>query len=716
VTPPTPSIALGTTQQFTAIGLFDDNSTQDLTTQVTWDSSAKNIATVDTKGLATAVAAGSATITATFGGISGSTSLAVTSANLVSVEVTPANPRIARGTTQQFKATGIFSDNTKQDFTAAAAWKSANPSVAPINGAGRATGAAAGTSVITASFGGISGSSTLTVTAATLVAIEVSPLNPGIALGTSQQFTAIGRFSDNTVQDLTFDATWSSASAGVATISNANGSNGLATSIAAGSTTIAATFGSVSASTLLTVTNATLVSIDVEPSTLSVPAAVHQKFTATGTFDDNTVQDLTTAVAWSSSVPAVATISSAAGSAGLALTVAPGATVISASFGNETGSTTLTVTSATLVSIEAAPPDSSITAGQTQQFAATGLFSDDSVFDLTMDVTWSSSAQGVATISNDTVSSGLATAVGPGVTTISARLGSVSSDDSGSSATLTVTAATLNSIVITPANSSIANGTIQLFTATGTYSDNSTQDITQIVTWMSSAPAVAGISNVAGSQGVATGVGIGSTTITAAMGSVVSSGATLTVTNAMLQSITIVPSSAMMAVKTNLQFAATGNFDNGTAQDLTRLATWTSSNKNVAAISNSTGSRGLATGVSVGGPVTITAAFKGKSGSTGLTVVIATLDRIIIQPATVTVAVGATQQFKALGSYNGGLFTQDLTRQVKWSSNRKSVAAVNNGFYKRGLATAVHAGSASISATKSSTTGVTIVPATITVQ
>ena len=81
-----------------------------------------------------------------------------------------------------------------------------------------------------------------------------------------------------------------------------------------------------------------------------------------------------------------------------------------------------------------------------------------------------------------------------------------------------------------------------------------------------------------------------------------------------------------------------------------------------------------------------------------------------------TVAVGATQQFKALGSYNGGLFTQDLTRQVKWTSNRKNVAVVNNGYYKRGLATAVNAGSASISATKSSTTGVTIVPATITVQ
>ncbi len=711
VTPPTPSIANGTTQQFVATGLFSDNSTQDLTTQVTWDSWEKSVATVDTKGLATSVASGSTMITATLGDISGSTSLAVTSATLVSVEVTPTNPSIDRGTTQQFKATGVFSDNTKQDLTGAATWKSATTSVATINSAGQATGVATGTSAITASFGGKSDTTTLTVTAATLTAIEISPLTPSIALGTTQQFAAIGRYSDNSTRDLTSDVTWSSATAGVATVSNATGSNGLATSVSAGSTTIAAALGSVSASTLLTVTSATLVSIDVEPSTLTIPAGLNQQFTATGTFSDNTVQDLTATVAWSSSAPAVATVSSATGSAGMALAVASGTATITASVGNVSGSTLLTVTNATLASIEVGPPDLSVPVSQTQQFTATGILTDNSTIDLTTAVIWSSSAKGVATVSNDTASAGLATTLTPGTATISATLGSMSG-----STTLTVTAATLKSIAITPASSSIASGTIQQFTAIGTYSDASTQDITQFVTWVSSVPAVAVISNAAGYNGTATGVSAGSTTITAALGSVVSNSATLTVTNATLQSISITPNSASMASKTNLQFTATGNFSDNTTQNLTKLVTWASSNKNVAAISNATGSKGVATGVSAGGPITITAVFKGVTGSTSLTVVNATLTSIVIQPATATVILGQNQQFTAQGSYNDGLFTQDLTRQVKWTSDNKNVAIVNNGFYNRGLTTGVGTGSAHISATKSSTTGVTIVPATITVQ
>ena len=70
------------------------------------------------------------------------------------------------------------------------------------------------------------------------------------------QFIATGTFSDNTMQDLTAQASWSSSSQSVATISNAAGSNGLVTSLAPGTTTIAATWGGASGSTLLTVNSA----------------------------------------------------------------------------------------------------------------------------------------------------------------------------------------------------------------------------------------------------------------------------------------------------------------------------------------------------------------------------------------------------------------------------------------------------------------------------
>lgn len=82
VTPAAPSVAAGATQQFTATGTRADGSTVDITATVTWTSSDEAVAafeTPDTSGLATAIAAGTATISATDAdtGISGSTDMTV---------------------------------------------------------------------------------------------------------------------------------------------------------------------------------------------------------------------------------------------------------------------------------------------------------------------------------------------------------------------------------------------------------------------------------------------------------------------------------------------------------------------------------------------------------------------------------------------------------------------------------------------------------------
>ncbi|HEY2113463.1 MAG TPA: Ig-like domain-containing protein, partial [Candidatus Angelobacter sp.] len=87
---------------------------------------------------------------------------------------------------------------------------------------------------------------------ATLVSISLTPTNPSIQVAKTQQFTATGAFSDNTTQDLTKTATWSSSNAAAATIS----STGLATAVNAGTTTIKAVSGATSGSTTLTVTTA----------------------------------------------------------------------------------------------------------------------------------------------------------------------------------------------------------------------------------------------------------------------------------------------------------------------------------------------------------------------------------------------------------------------------------------------------------------------------
>jgi len=529
ITPTNPTIALGTSMQLTATGVFAAVNPNDITDQVTWSSSDTAICTVSntagSKGLVTCMGGGIGvvTISASMSGQTGSTNLTVTPAQLVSIAVTPTNPSIPKGFQQQFAATGTFTDNTTQDMTASVTWSSSVPAVANVSNSGGseglATGVGVGTATITATDPGtsISGSTNLTVTSAQLVSIAVTPTNPSIPKGLQQQFAATGTFTDSSTQDITTFVAWSSSNTGVATISNAPGSQGLATGVSIGTTTITATdpASSISGVTNLTVTKAVPLSCAIAPSNPSIPLGHNQQFTATAAFSDNSSLDVTTLVTWSSSDTTVAAVSNAGGSQGLATSVAMGTATITATdpVSGVSCPTILTVTPAQLVSIAVTPPSPSITLGSTQQFTATGTFTDSSTQNITTSVTWSSGFVSVATISNAAGSEGLATSVSAGTTTITAT-DPVTSINGTASLTVT-TVVTLTSIAVTPPNPSIALASTQQFMATGTFSDSTTQDITTSVTWSSSDSAVATVSNAGGSKGLATSVAAGTTTITA---------------------------------------------------------------------------------------------------------------------------------------------------------------------------------------------------------
>ncbi len=335
VTPAVASIAAGDTQQFTATGLYSDLTTQNITSSVTWSSSLTSAATTSSGGLATGVGDGATTITATSGLISGTAALTVLPAELVSISVTPAVASIAAGDTQQFTATGLYSDLTTQNITSSVTWSSSLTSAATMSSGGLATGVGDGATTITATSGLISGTAALTVLPAELVSISVTPAVASIAAGDTQQFTATGLYSDLTTQNITSSVTWSSSLTSAATMS----SGGLATGVGDGATTITATSGLISGTAALTVLPAVLLSITVAPATASVPVGGTQPYTATGLYSNLTTQNITSSVTWSSSLTSAATMSSG----GLATGVSPGATTITATSGLISGTGQLTV-------------------------------------------------------------------------------------------------------------------------------------------------------------------------------------------------------------------------------------------------------------------------------------------------------------------------------------------------------------------------------------
>lgn len=710
VTPTAPSIAKGTSRAFTAVATFSDKSTQDITTSATWSSSNTSIATISndsgSNGLAQALAVGSTTITATYLSQTGSTTLSVTPAALTGIAVTPTTPSIAKGSSQQFTAVASFSDATTQDVTATATWSSSDTGIATISNSsgsnGLAQALATGSTTISALYNGQSGSTTLTVTAATVTSIGVTPTQPSIAKGTSQQFTAVAVFTDNSTQDVTVAATWTAADSSIASISNAAGSNGLAQALAAGSTAITASYGGQDGSTTLTVTPAAVTALAITPSDPSIAKGTTQAFTAVATFSDGSTQDVTVASTWSSSDTGIATISNAAGSNGLAQSLNTGSTVISADYRGQTATTTLTVTPAVVARIDVTPSFPSIAKDSTLQFAATAVFTDSSTQDITTAATWTSSDTSIATISNAAGSNGRAQTLAAGNTTITAQY----SGQSGST-TLTVTDATLVSIAVTPDSPSVASGFAQQFRATGTYSDMSTQDLTATVTWASTNTGIATISNAAGSNGLAQSVNPGSTTITATANAV-SGSTSLTVTAAILQSISIAPASGSVPAGYQRPFEATGTYSDGTTADITHQASWSTDDATIASIQSTGGAdNGLLTGVAPGS-TGVTASLGGISQTVAVTVSNATLQSLTLSPANATLQRGQTQQYLAFGLFSDGL-SLALTTQVTWASSNTAVATISNAAGSKGLATVrnLAIGSTTISASRAGVTGST---------
>ncbi len=178
-------------------------------------------------------------------------------ATLSSISVTPSNPSVPVGGTQQFTATGKYSNGKVQDLTASVAWASSRTDIATISGSGLAAGVAPGNATITAGSGTIAGSTILTVTQPTLTSIRVTPLSPQIALGENQRFTAVGTLTDGSTLDVTTTVTWSSSDVDVLLLNNSAGRYGMANTRGPGPATVTATSGNISGTTTASVVRRT---------------------------------------------------------------------------------------------------------------------------------------------------------------------------------------------------------------------------------------------------------------------------------------------------------------------------------------------------------------------------------------------------------------------------------------------------------------------------
>ena len=509
IAPDAQYIPVGGQLQLSLTGTYSDTSTQDITANATWSSSDPTLASVDpATGIVTGVANSNnnpVTITATYGSITSTTTVYVTDAVPVSIQLTPSTSSIANGTTQQYAVNVVYTDGSLQPVTAGLSWLSSSASVAGVNSDGLATALTPGQTTISVFYNSMSATASLTVTPSVLTNIVVTPITTVVGVNGNVQFTATGVFSDNSTQDMSSQVVWTSSNGAFATISAA----GLATGISTGSLTITATSGTISGSATLNVTTATLQSITITPDQPIVPPHSRTQLKAIGHFSDGSTQVLS-GVSWHSSAPQVAMVN---GSGVLRSKNSKNkAVTITATLNGVSGSTTVTVTSMTIQTVVIQPANPTMAKGTKLQLSLIGTFSDGTTqIDLTASARWQTSNYADAVVNR----LGLVSGVAAGSVTVTGSINGLASANT----TVTVTNATVQSITVTPANPTVALGSSQQFAASGLFSDGSTQDISNVVTWTSSTPTVA----VVNQSGVAASASHGTTNINATLTSITGS-------------------------------------------------------------------------------------------------------------------------------------------------------------------------------------------------
>jgi len=694
LSPLAPVIALGNTVALSAVGHYSDATQVDLSALGVWSSSDDLVVTVDAAGLVSTHSVATASVVVSYLGLSASVDVEVVAAELQSLSISHLSPDMPLGTQLQLSVLGHYSDASEVDLTSSVIWSSDEGTLVSVN-TGLLHALSMGSAVVTANVGAVSVASTVTVSAAVLDVMTISAADTAVVAGNVLALSVTGVYSDrslyasgaldSSLRDLTSVVEWVSADSSIARVSPI----GSVTGVAAGSVTITASYDGKNAVFDVDVwpfTVATLaqklVSLAVTPTQLDLVVGVAGEVRAFGTFLDGSSRNVTELVEWASSDIAVSTVANSVPDKGLVGALAVGNSVVSATVGGHLAQSSITVAPAILVGIEVGPQSLDLALGSSYEMVATGIYSDGGTYDISEQVSWSSSDP---TVANFGANSAQLASLSLGVTTVTALMPGGHSAASN----VTVTSAVITSLEISSTGDSVPVGGKPSYKAVAVYSDKQTVDVTSQAVWTVSDPVVA-IVDSAGqvatlSQGV---VNIGAEYTSQSVTSL------LTVTAAELTNIEISPIGGVVPLGGEQSFTALGHYSDGSSSDLSSQVVWQSSDEAFVGVSG----QGFVSAKAVTtAPVQITASLSGVLAFTTLEVTAATLQSIDLAPLNLSLATGTERAMVATGLYSDGS-RRDLSSEVIWGSTSSAVFYVSNAGEDRARGYGVSVGVASVTA------------------
>ncbi len=258
-----------------------------------------------------------------------------------------------------------------------------------------------------------------------------------------------------------------------------------------------------------------------------------------------------------------------------------------------------------------------------------------------------------------------------------------------------VTDAIITSIQVTPANISLPKGQDQRLAAMATFSDATSQVVTESVTWLPADTAIASVTP----DGLLSAVEIGSTSVVAVKDGVTSNTAMVEVTDAIITSIQVTPANTSLPKGQDQRLAAMATFSDGTSQVVTGSVTWQPADTAIASVTPD----GLLSAVEIGS----TSVVAIKDGVTSNTAMVEVTDAIItsirVTPENTSLPKGQDQRLAAMATFSDGT-SQVVTASVTWQPADTAIITVTPD----GLLSAVEIGSTSIVAIKDGVTSNTV--------
>ncbi|MDU0111688.1 Ig-like domain-containing protein [Psychrosphaera aquimarina] len=715
ITPATPVFILGMQQQFTAKGIYSDNSIVDLTNAVTWTTGRSNESAQDKAGNITntgvfsAERLGSVTVNASHPDFDDK---AIIKQTFVSIEtldhlvIEHAGGDVYAGQKLTLNAYGVTSNNKQVTFSNGLTWQvSAIATIDDMTNQSstnsfttNAAGVMTATATWTTDAGVTSKSIQIDIKDPLLTSISLSVDDNSIADGLTAQFTATGTYSDGSTKNITDDVSWNNLNESIFTISN----TGLITSKQPGSGDVSVYLTNDSGNkissepVLVTIELPLVESLNISASTTTISRGTSLQLNLTGILTDGSTE-LPDGVSWNSDVESNAVISDSGlvtipndAVIGQMVTLTALVPLKEGSSDNLEKSIVITIGIAKLSSLTLSIDNQTVPRGSSTTISATGLLTDETV-GLPTTVNWTSSDTSKATVdSNGLVTVVSNTIIGQQVTiTATAPELADSTNYINKTILLTIGKPLLSSISLTSNQVDIPRGTKVSIVPTGTQSDG-TSGISTTITWNTNEPTISTVSssgevfirnNATLNQNI-----VISATASEILGSAnnISQSITLKVVSPLLSSMTLTTDNTTVPRGTTATVSASGTYTDATTK-VPDSVVWTSSDTFIATVDSTSGEVTIKNDAVIGQQVTITATA--PNGAVVNSDIVKTITLTVGQPLLTSMALaasdvtnnevprGTSTTITPTGTQSD--LTNDIATAITWTTSDASIATVD---------------------------------------